>query len=220
MPEFIDLRPGLMLNVMPGYSMLSVSYQAVIRHVSDDGIRVDRPRLGESRLELSPGADVTLILQFHGRMYTCTSRVLEVQDAPVESLLLEHPTEVKHNERRQFYRLLTSITPRYAACTNKDGDELERLDDVRIIDISGGGVQMRVKEWVPVGSRVRLVFALEQDPLEIDVNVLALAVQQPDVRRSYYRINSKFIEIERDVQERIIRFIFRQQMLLRQQNVI
>ena len=79
---------------------------------------------------------------------------------------------------------------------------------------------MRVKEWVPVGSRVRLVFALEQDPLEIDVNVLALAVRRPDVRRSYYRINSKFIEIERDVQERVIRFIFRQQMLLRQQKAV
>jgi c-di-GMP-binding flagellar brake protein YcgR len=219
MPEFIELRPGLMLNVMPGHSMLSVSYQAVIRRVSDEGIRVDRPRQGASRLELRPGDDVTLILQLHGRMYTCTSRVLDVQDVPVESLLLEHPTEVKHNERRQFYRLLTSITPRYAARTNKDGDELDRLD-VRIVDISGGGVQMRVKEWVPVGSRVRLVFALEHDPLEIDVNVLALAVQRPDVRRSYYRINSKFIEIERDVQERIIRFIFRQQMLLRQQQAI
>lgn len=220
MPEFIDLRPGLMLNVMPGHSMLSASYQAVIRLVSDDGIRVDRPRQGASRLELRPGDDVTLILQLHGRMYTCTSRVLEVQDVPVESLLLEHPTEVKHNERRQFYRLLTSITPRYAARTNKDGDELDRLDDVRIVDISGGGVQMRVKQWVPVGSRMRLIFALEQDPLEIDVNVLALAVQRPDVRRSYYRLNSKFIEMERDVQERIIRFIFRQQMLIRQQQAI
>ena len=219
MPEFIDLRPGLMLNVMPGHSMLSVSYQAVIRRVSDDGIRVDRPRQGESRLELRPGDDVTLILQLHGRMYTCTSRVLEVQDVPIESLLLEHPAEVKHNERRQFYCLLTSITPRYAARTNKEGDELDRLD-VRIVDISGGGVQMRVKEWVPVGSLVRLVFALEQDPLEIDVNVLALAVQRPDVRRSYYRINSKFIEIERDIQERVIRFIFRQQMLLRQQKAV
>ncbi len=220
MPEFIDLRPGLMLNVMPGHSMLSASYQAVIRLVSDDGIRVDRPRQGASRLELRPGDDVTLILQLHGRMYTCTSRVLEVQDVPAESLLLEHPTEVKHNERRQFYRLLTSITPRYAARTNKDGDELDRLDDVRIVDISGGGVQMRVKQWVPVGSRMRLIFALEQDPLEIDVNVLALAVQRPDVRRSYYRLNSKFIEMERDIQERIIRFIFRQQMLIRQQQAI
>ena len=56
-------------------------------------------------------------------MYTCTSRVLKVQDVPIESLLLEHPAEVKHNERRQFYRLLTSITPRYAARTNKEGDE-------------------------------------------------------------------------------------------------
>ena len=219
MPRFIELRPGLRVNVMPGHSMLSVSYQAVIRQVTEEGIRLDGPRRDSDRLAPAPGDRLTLIVQLHGRMYTCTSKVLEVQDVPVESMLIEHPTEVRHNERRQFYRLLTNIAPRYAARIDADGEELERLD-TQIVDVSGGGVQMRVEQWLPVGSRVRLIFALEQDPLEIDVAVMALAVQRPDVRRSYYRVNAKFADIEREMQERIIRFIFRQQMLLRQKRVV
>ena len=183
MPRFIELRPGLRVNVMPGHSMLSVSYQAVIRQVTEDGIRLDRPRRDSDRLALAPGDQLTLIVQLHGCMYTCTTTVLDMQDVPLESMLIEHPTEVRHNERRQFYRLLTNIVPRYAARTDGEGEELERLD-TQIVDVSGGGLQLRVEQWLPVGSRLRLIFALEHDPLEIDVLVMALAVQRPDVRRS------------------------------------
>lgn len=219
MPSFIEFRTGQQVAVMPGHGMMSVSYPAVIRQIADEGIRIDRPRRGGQRLELHSGDDVTLVVQMHGRMYTCTSRVLEVQDVPAEQVLIEHPTEVRHNERRQFYRLLTNITPRHAARVNSAAEELERLD-ARIVDLSGGGVQLRVEQWLPVGSRVRVIFALEQEPLEIDVTVLSLAVQRPDTRRSYYRVNAKYIELSRDMQERIIRYIFRQQMLLRQKQAV
>ena len=218
MPSFIEFRTGQQVAVMPGHSMRSASYPAVIRQVADEGLRIDRPRRGGQRLELHSGDDVTLVLQQHGRMYTCTSRVLEVRDVP-EQVLIEHPTAVRHNERRQFYRLLTNIAPRYAARISSDAEELERLD-ARIVDLSGGGVQLRVEQWLPVGSRVRLIFALEQEPLEIDVTVLALAVQRPDTRRSYYRVNAKYLSAARAMQERIIRYIFRQQMLLRQKQAV
>ncbi len=219
MAAFIDLRPGLQLNVTPGRCAGGVSYRVAIRQVSKRGIHVGRPRDNGDWLELGPGDEITLSLQLHTRMYTCSSRVLEVQEVPVESMLIEHPVEVRSGERRQFYRLLTSIEPRYAARTNVEGDELERLE-VRIVDISGGGLQLRVARWLAIGSRVRLIFALERDPLAIDVTVLALAAQRPAVRSSFYRVNAQFTEVEREVQERIIRFIFRQQLLLRQKQAI
>lgn len=219
MADFIDFRPGLRLSVMEGRSMLSTSYHGVVRQVSDEGLRVDWPRNGKETMELLKDDAVTLVVQMHGRMYTCSSKVLDLQEIPSESILLEHPTEVRHNERRQFYRLITSIKPRYAAQTTPDGDEIQRID-AHILDISGGGVQMRSEERIPIGARIRLVFALESDPLQLDVTVMALSIQKPDVTRSFHRVNAKFIDIERDVQERIIRFIFRQQMLLRQKQVV
>lgn len=219
MADFIEFRPGLRLSVMAGRSMLSASYHGVVRQVSDQGLRVDWPRHNKQTMELLKGDPVTLVVQMHGRMYTCSSKVLDLQEIPSESVLLEHPTEVRHNERRQFYRLITSIRPRYAARTTPEGDELQRVD-ARILDISGGGVQMRCEEWIPIGARIRLVFALESDPLQLDVTVMALSVQTPDGARMFHRVNAKFIDIERGVQERIIRFIFRQQMLLRQKQVV
>lgn len=219
MPEFIEFRPGLRLSVMQGRGVLSASYQGVIRQVSDDGIRIDWPHRNRDAMELNRGDDVTVVVQMHGRMYTCSTRVLDLQEVPTETVLIAEPSEVRHNERRQFYRLLTNITPRYAAQTNEDGDEVLRLE-ARILDLSGGGVQLRTEEWIPVGARIRLVFMLDQDPLQLDITVMALAVREPDTGRTFHRVNAKFVEIDRDTQERIIRFIFRQQMLLRQQGVV
>lgn len=219
MADYIDFRPGLRLTVMEGRSMLSASYQGVVRQVNDDGLRIDWPRHDKETMELLRGDPVTLVVQMHGRMYTCSSKVLDLQEIPSESILLEYPTEVRHNERRQFYRLLTSITPRYAAQTTAEGDEIQRLD-VRILDISGGGVQMRCDESISIGARIRLVFMLEEDPVQLDVTVMALAVQNPDATRRFHRLNAKFVDVEREVQERIIRYIFRQQMLLRQRQVM
>ena len=100
MAAFIDLRPGLRLNVTPGRGAGGVSYRVAIRQVSKRGIHVGRPRDNGDWLELGPGDEITLSLQLHTRMYTCSSRVLEVQEVPVESMLIEHPVEVRSGERR------------------------------------------------------------------------------------------------------------------------
>ena len=215
MPGFIDLRPGLRVNVMLQHSALSVSYDSEIRQVAEDVLRIDHPRRGDEVMEARSGDELTLLVQLHGRMYTFVTRVREVVDIPIEVMVLDRPTEVRQGERRQFYRLLTNITPEQAVLTSAEGEELQQLS-VRILDLSGGGVQLRVGQWIPVGGHIRLTFPLEGDPMSVDVDVLALAVQQPGARRSFYRVNGIFVDMERSVQERIIRYIFSQQRLIRQ----
>lgn len=215
MPGFIDLRPGLRVNVMPEHGALSISYESEIRQVAEDVLRIDRPRRDDQVMEAQPGDELTLLVQLHGRMYTFVTRVREVMDIPIEVMVLDRPTEVRQGERRQFYRLLTNITPERAVHTNAEGEELQQLR-VRILDLSGGGVQLRVEQWVPVGAHIDLTFALEGDPVKVNVDVLALTVQQAEARRSFYRVNGIFVDVDRAIQEQIIRYIFSQQRLIRQ----
>ena len=200
---------------MPRDGALSISYEAEIRQVAEDVLRIDHPRRDDQVMEAQPGDELTLLVQLHGRMYTFVTRVREVVDIPIEVMVLDRPTEVRQGERRQFYRLLTNITPEQAVLTNAEGEEIQQLR-VRILDLSGGGVQLRVGQWVPVGAHIHLTFALGGDPVHVDVDVLALAIQQPDARRPLYRVNGIFVDMERTVQERIIRYIFSQQRLIQQ----
>ncbi len=132
--------------------------------------------------------------------------------------MLEHPTEADHSERRQFYRLLTTLEPRYAARVSTEGEELERVE-ARILDLSGGGMQLHTRHWLPVGARLRLIFALENDPQDVDALATVLSVVRPGASRAFYRVHCRFIDLARSERERIVRFIFRKQIDFRKKGV-
>lgn len=219
MASHIDLKRGQRITVTSDGDASDVSREAIVRHVSEAGIHIGWARGGDERLDLRPDDELTLTIHLNGRMYRCRSRVLEVQEFPTVAVTIARPTEAQREERREFFRLLTGIDPRYAVRLDGDGEELEQID-VRILDISGGGVQLRSRRWISVGTRIRLIFSLEDDPVELDVLALALTVLLPDQRRSTYRINAEFVDLDQQVREQIIRFIFRQQLFGRQKRAV
>ena len=217
MAAFIDLHPGMHVHVMPRDGALSSAFESVIRDVAERGIHIDTPWYEGEALPMAPGDELALFVQTGGRIYRLFSTVRLV-DSVGGGAMIEHPVEADHAERRQFYRLLTTIAPRYAARTNAEGEELERLD-ARVLDLSGGGLQLHVRDWVPVGSRVRLIFTLDDDPQDVDSTVVALSVVRPGPRRSLYRVHCRFVDLPRSERERIVRFIFRKQVDFRQRGV-
>jgi c-di-GMP-binding flagellar brake protein YcgR len=217
-PAFIDLRPGMNVHIMPNTGSLTNAYESVIRQVGDQGIRIDHPKQGDTLMELTPGDDIAVFVQSGGRIYRLSSRVRLIEQVPLDAVVIEHPTEADYSERRQFYRLLTTIEPRYAARIGAEGEELERLD-VRILDISGGGLQLHVRRWVPVGSRLRLVFGLDDDPQEVDIFTTVLSVVRSGTSNSVYRVHCRFVDLPRTERERMVRFIFRKQIDFRKKGV-
>lgn len=214
-PDFIDLRVGMVLHVMPLGGAPTSAFASAIREITDEGIVADAPSSGDGPL---PGTAVTLFVQNGGRIYRLESRVRAVDAAAEGAIALEQPVAADETERRHFYRLLTTITPRYAARVNAGGDELERTD-ARVLDLSGGGMQLHTRHWVPVGSRMRLIFALDDDPQEVDACVLAISVMRPGPRRSFYRVHCRFVDMPRAERERVVRFVFRKQIDFRQRGV-
>lgn len=111
---------------------------------------------------------------------------------------------------RQLYRIFTNITPQYCAHLNEEGEELRRLT-ARIMDISGGGMQLRVKEPVAIGTLIRSVFTVDGDADALEVTTRALSVEEEE-RSGQRRVHSQFVDVPRAVQERVVRFVFRTQI--------
>ncbi len=218
--DYIDLAAGGPLHVLPrgGEVAPSSSYESTVRHVTDAGVRIDMPLRGSVALEPAVGDEVTLLVQLHDRLYTLVSEVTELLPG-LDAVLLAPPSEAQQADQRRFYRLITSIRPRRVRRVTKHGEELQLLTAM-ITDLSGGGVQLRLQQWIPVGAHLRLEFPLGGDPLDVEVDCLAVGVLRPDSRRAFYRVNARYVDIARDTQERIIRFIFRQQLALRQRGVL
>lgn len=208
--SFIELRPGQHITVQVPGAPPGDAYLARVRGVGAMQLRIEPPRRDGTRMPLAPGDPVLLLVESQQRLFSCESLVVEVVEVPVEMVTLRRPSIADRAERREYYRLPTSIRPRYSSITNDDREELGRLEAV-IMDLSGGGLQLRSTRPVELGSLIRVIFTLDDDPQDLDITLQALSVL-PEVRTPQYRIRGSFVRLPRYVQERLIRFIFREQV--------
>lgn len=209
MPAFVDLRGGQRISVLKGAGALGAAYASTIRFVAPMAMRIDTPRRDGAAIDFEAGEAIMIMVDLQGRLYTFTSRVQQVE-AGTDSVLIDRPSIVQQSERRQFFRLGVSIRPRYAAIVDSDGDERRRLDAI-MLDLSGGGSQLRAKQRIDVGNRVHLVFDLDDEEIEADLAAMTTSAIQAEAPW-IYRANGRFVGLPRQLQEHFIRYIFRQQV--------
>lgn len=217
-PDVVDLPPGTILKVSPPGDPLGAAYEATVRSVLPSGLRLGLPQRDDRTLELEAGARLTMFTTVHGNVYRFQSNVRMVQ-TDEDAFVIEHPREAERTERREFYRLVTRITPRRCALLDDEGREVKQIPTV-ILDLSGGGVLMQATEFVTPGARIRLLFELDGDPLEMDVAAIVLSGNRPASNARQFRLHCQFLELSKSEMERLVRFIYRQQVALRRKGVI
>lgn len=210
MAQFVDLRPGQSVTVVQGNGMSGGAYDTAVRQITSEYVELDLPRRDGERMAVYPGDHLTLLAYVGEGLFSFQSRVRELSEVPEQLLTIDVPEAVDKTERRQFYRLDTSIAARYAALTDDDGGELRRLD-VSVMDLSGGGMQLRSTQAVDLGSLVRVIFNVGNDPVQVDVSAIVIS-SQPEERTSRFRVHVRYVELARSQQEQIIRHIFREQV--------
>ncbi len=216
--EYVDLRPGARVTVLPEDGDFGAAYEAMVRSVSEHAVRLSMPQRADGFLTIDAGEPITLFTSVQGQIFRFPTRVRLIETSPEEGLVIEPPAEAEKNERRSYYRLITRIVPRYAATVDREGAETPIPGGV-ILDVSGGGTQMQVLTRVETGTRVHLVFALDGDPLEMDVAADILTVDAPSRGGRYYRLHGRFVGVPRTEVERLIRYVTRQQIELRRRGV-
>lgn len=218
MSAYVDIEPGMSLKVSPPGDPLGVAYESTVRSVVSSGLRLGLPHRDGVSMEIEPGDRLMMFAIVRGRVYRFQAqvRLVEVDE---DVFVIEMPRAAERTERRQFYRLVTRIVPRRASLLNDEGEEVQRLQTV-ILDLSGGGVLLQSKEFAEAGSRLRLVFELDGDPLDMDIAALVLSCIRPSSNAQQYRLHCQFLELSKAEMERLVRFIYRQQVALRRKGVI
>ncbi|MPZ98544.1 MAG: hypothetical protein GEU80_04240 [Dehalococcoidia bacterium] len=208
------LREGQTVSVLPKGDGLSASYVSFVRSVSADALRISVPARDGATLALEPGRTVSLFAEQGAQVYRMEGRV-RVVEAEGDAVVLDPPSRVERIERREFYRLEQTLEPRYTAVVDEAGDEVRRLEGAALLDLSGGGLQLRTRDVVEPGANLRIILPLD-DNQEIDVCARVLSTVAPDAGRTFFRVHGQFIDIPRAHQERIVRFVFRKQVEQRQ----
>ena len=188
----------------PGEALHSY-YTSAVRRVDGRGVLIDRPVVEGDELSLVVGEELVLFTQYHNRTFRFVTKVLE-SDLQV---LLEQPSEAKRMERRSFYRLLITI-PLVSAEVKPERGVGEPVE-ARIVDISGGGVRLRIDRSLPEGTRLSLVFVLSGERLRVDVEIVHGSTLDRAGASARYEAQCEFVDISMAEQDLIVRFIFEKQ---------
>lgn len=156
---------------------------------------------------------VTYIINHKGR-YAFNAKVLRRDCKRIYQLEVERVSEITRYQQRRHYRF--DITIPVDKSLKKDDDIL--TENCRTKDISGSGMKLYSNFKHDIGDIVRCIFNI--DNYKIDVEGRILRIEDIDTFEYNYSLAIEFIDLKENDKEKIIKFIFLKQRLLREKGLI
>lgn len=140
-------------------------YVSFIRVIEKSAIFVDVPEKREDgpdseRLILSVGDSIWVQLPVPGHLYQFTGSVLQPGSHP-DLLGISVPDRVDRVEMRKFVRVKKTLRVQYAVLPANGGEPVYK--SAESINISAGGMQLAVSEYIGQGEQLVLQFIISQD---------------------------------------------------------
>ncbi|MFC1584367.1 PilZ domain-containing protein [Fibrobacterota bacterium] len=206
-----QLNPGMPVTI--GNRKSDMSIKATIKEIDERVWSLEGKDLPIGQINQNQSLPVWFIRPGDAE-YRLKIRVKEIRDG---SIVLEHTHDLQRKQLRNWVRVDVNI-PCKATLVKKTGgkDESPDKDDLpngtvlegRIMDISGGGICLRLSSGLSSGSTLSLNFDLPGSSLK---NILSEVINYDALKKNDANVfihRLKFCEIETATQEKIVRFVF------------
>ncbi len=193
------------------------AFSSLVEDVQDGLVVIQTPTVHYRLVPLVVGSRVSVVLRDGQKAFAFDADVLDNVKGPPPLTVLRPASEPRLTEQRRYYRLPITLAPTAAEALDRDGG----MKPIRALvnDISGGGLAFISPRRLNVGEHVRFLLPVVPGKDEFDLEVTVLAVEEPDENRFNYRYHSEFVGMKKWIRERIIRFIFREQLKRLQKGV-
>lgn len=151
-------------------------------------------------------------------MHYFIAEIVSRNYSPIYSLRLKKVSEIKKKQLRRYYRLLTTLKMNKRYITTNNGIEETLNEECRISDISGGGMKLYCNFEHNLGDEIVCLFKIQDYSIEIKASILR--IQELDSFNYKYSIGVSFLEINEEIRDIIIKYIFEQQRILRVKGLI
>lgn len=200
---------------------------------SNGDFEIDMPIYQRQLVLLHNGSRYKFL--FYGEKYNYEAIVLIKDRYKADNrylLRVQLITQPEKVQRREYYRCCTTFDVKFHDLTESEinspqlSEIMNRYNGINlkplltegiVLDISGGGMKMVTKFPNEVGSYKRLIFELQlegrTEKFNICGQILSCTAKKDTVSR--YENRLKFIKLDQDSRERIIRFIFEEERKLR-----
>jgi len=136
--------------------------------------------------------------------YKFKSKILKRTNKPIPLLLIERSDSVTRIQRRDYFRLDVTVTVDVYQMVD-DQKYPKKISAARLLDISGGGIQMQLKKKFDKGEEILICLKNILAPKEFIKAKIVRSQRENDELNNY---GVQFIEIEREQREAIIQWIF------------
>lgn len=156
------------------------------------------------------GMPVTVTWASGDGVFSFTSPVAGLREAPVPLMGLTLPRQVKRVERRAYARVDVTIVPLLAGV----GDQKGHCRPVSLVvgNLSAGGSRVWLSEKVSVGEKIHLTLMLPPDGLVISLvgEVVHLRPRGGTVQRRW-EVALRFVNVEPPEMKVLLRFVLHRQ---------
>lgn len=186
-------------------------YKSNIEDVQDRYFAISIPIKEGQYIPLRAGEKVEVLYFNDNNIYKFFSKVLGRKIDGIPVVLLSKPDKVQVIQRRRFVRISHIVPAKYAKTTKEakipgEGTVL----GATLLDISAGGVRIRISEEVSRGEFVEVYFPLSGEEFILK-GELVRVIKDKDGK---YACGVSFIDLRERDRDKIVRFIFQ---LMREQ---
>lgn len=217
MANILEVNKKIDVEVKEG--VYKGTFKSRIQGVGDKEISITVPIKKGDYIPLRVGTKVSLLVYDESAICVYSCKIIARKKGNIPILILELPAKYKRIQRRNFYRLKINLPLLYRPAPFDKDDEGEEYRKGDLVDISGGGLQMkflRDQEIYPLSTRLEFKI---QFPDIGELFLKGIIVSRFKKKESIH-IGVKFFDITTKVQDEIVGWIFKKMRTLRKKGLL
>ncbi len=192
-------------------------YPSRIEEVSDGKLAIAMPMSKGFPVMLENGREFYAKVFDDSGIYSFHSALLNKRISPLPVWIVSIPGDMKKIQQRAFVRLDISLPVTLEYPDDNDPEQTITLD-AATKDVGGGGLQLITTQPLTVGMRFQVGIELPEGEM-IQAQGEVVRCFKPQEDRKLFWSAVKFVEINENYRDKVIRFIFRKQLEQRQKGM-
>lgn len=167
----------------------------------------------------------TMVIYFLQKenLYSFSAKLLDrkIKDQ-IALLSIELTTSIERIQRRQFFRFECNLPIKYRVIESTDdaGSEYPEFMSAFTVDISGGGVCIKLKEHISLNKLIECELELEENNKIVFMGEVVRSSKREEDMIFNYDVGISFKDISNRDKDNIVKYIFCKQRKLRKKGLI
>lgn len=209
-----DYNEGEQIDIVLENDSVNGTYSTQIKGVTDRGFTTEVPEINSLYLPISEGNNLIVKQYEEGATFKSETKVIHRDDSDTPTIMIEIPDVVKRIQRRDFVRVPSDIDTEVIIL--ESGEEENTVSgplEGKIEDISAGGVQLVLEDYLSLFTKIELIFTLPIVDEELR-EVFGEIVRVPEDSEPPLRFGVEFTSITENKRNKIIQYVYEMQRKL------